>query len=554
MALYNEMCRYKWPCVPRVVVPFIASRAAVNDDSRAAQHTRKWRLLIVLNIIASTSFATTSTSEVNTAAMINFAAFNPPLKARAQPKQCQTNQAEKYNYWNDLSEESADAYLEDLPLEVFSYISQYADRDSVLNLRLVSRTIRDKVTDKGFQRLFESLEVEASKWSLRSFVEVTQKGYLGSNVKHITIVGLVYDLSNLYYKASNRLYHAENADLFSPEAWLDMDAKVELSRHDYAAMRWAREKLQTLQQKGRDVDLLRKAFSNVAAASPLGLDSLTLDLGVYRDNVKNFARPSEAPETPREMMSDAAYHVFKLAMAALQSSSLKVKSLNVFTNSDSCSTSYGLSILDLSMIDCDVLARSQVLAALKRLSISICDDALQDTEKQVDCSEGCGIASILLACPNIEDLQVSNYGADASGWQIYPTAQQHLLWERQVSQLMYSGLSRLKTVRLEGFQVQTKDLARFIRNDSDALQSVTLERIIFQNRPFSVIAKILANELLSLTGVRVQDIAESYDDSLDQYVFKKRLCLHSLEDLQQYVEINGHQRWAGGYSTDSESE
>jgi hypothetical protein len=333
-----------------------------------------------------------------------------------------------------------------------------------------------------------------------------------------------------------------------------MDAKVELSRHDYAAMRWAREKLQRLQQKGRDVDLLRKAFSNVAAASPMGLDSLTLDLGVYRDNVKNFARPSEALETPRGMMSDAAYHVFKLSMAALQGSSLKVKSLNVFTNSDSCSTSYGLSILDLSMIDSNALARSQVLAALNRLSISICNDALQDTEKQVECSEHCGIASILLACPNIEDLQISKYGADASGWQGYPTTQQRVLWERQVSQLMDSGLSRLKTVRLGGFEVQTKDLARFIRNNSKTLQSVILQRVKFWRRPFSVIAKILANELPSLTGVRVQDVAETYDDSLKRHVFKERLCLHSLEDLQQYVEINGHQRWAGGYSTDSESE
>jgi hypothetical protein len=105
--------------------------------------------------------------------MINFAAFNLPTKASENPRQ--TDPAERCNQWSDLIDETADAYLEDLPVELFSYIAQCASLDSVLNLRLVSRTICHKVTVEKFRQRFHSLEIEVSKWSLQSFAQVTRK-------------------------------------------------------------------------------------------------------------------------------------------------------------------------------------------------------------------------------------------------------------------------------------------------------------------------------------------------------------------------------------------
>jgi hypothetical protein len=312
---------------------------------------------------------------------------------------------------------------------------------------------------------------------------------------------------------------------------------------------------------------LRKAFSNIATVSSSGLESLSLDVGVYRDNVKNFARPTEASETPTDMILEAAHHAFKLTMTALQSSSLKMKSLSIYTNNNACSLGYGLPMLDRNTVDWNALALSQTLGALNRLSINMFDDLPEDNGKQVDYAEydryshlridlpeDRGFSGLLLGCPNIQDLHISVCGKASDPWRLYFMTQHGLLWERRIARLMGLRLARRKTLHFEGFTFKTKDLARLFKINGNTVQLVILQNIKVEERPFSVIAKSLVHDLPSLIDIRMQDITEIYHDPSDDYV-RKRLSFRDILELERYVDANGDQEWVPKrYCTDSESE
>jgi hypothetical protein len=293
------------------------------------------------------------------------------------------------------------------------------------------------------------------------------------------------------------------------------------------------------------------------------LESLSLDVGVYRDNVKNFARPTEASETPIGMILEAAHHAFQLTMTALGGSSLKMKSLDIYTDNKPCALGYGLPILDLDTVDWNALARSQALETLQRISINIFDDFPQQqvdysdhrrfSGLQVDLPEDRSFSGLLLGSPNIQDLHISVCGTASDRWQSWSTTQHGRLWQQRIAQLMGFKPGRLEIVNFEGMTFKTKDLARFFKSNRNTIKSVNLQNIKVEERPFSVIAKLLVHDLPSLIDIRMQNITEIYRHR-PYHSVRNRLSFHDILELERYADANRDQKWAPrSYSTDSES-
>jgi hypothetical protein len=290
---------------------------------------------------------------------------------------------------------------------------------------------------------------------------------------------------------------------------------------------------------------LRKAFSNIAAASPSGLESLSLDFGVYRDNVKSFERLCKSPNTPREMIDDAAQHVLKLTMTALQGSSLQVKSLRLFHHNDDshdspCSLGCGISILRFRMIEWDALP--QWPATLSRLSINIWNYFPEQGlwGQDVGLGRDRGFSDLLRACPNLEALNTSVNSSRKGRWQSHSLTSGPFWWE-QIQQLLRSKLPHLRDLRLEGFAFESRDLIRFLRSNGKTIWSFTLQRMAIWGQPFPIFAKILANEFPSLTDIRVQNVIECLH-GISHGRVERQVSFDGVGELQSYVETNGDQR------------
>jgi hypothetical protein len=429
------------------------------------------------------------------------------------------------------------------------------------------------------------LTVEVSKWSLQSFVEITKNPSLSSYVKDVTVVGLVYDWADLYRRSSRprtipKLALGVGTIMHQIDQLECGMIGPEQAQSDITALRWANRNLENLHRKGRDVELMRAAFSNIAAVSPSGLQSLSLEVAVYHDNAGNTARAFERFKTPWELFFGAACRTFRLAMAALKGSSLKVKSLTIFNNIPS-TLAYSLPCIELGKLDWNALVQSQTLRGLKKLSLSISDQIPRSTEEVDDSkiaellspANYSGLPRLLLACPEIEDLYVSIYRIPAitigkESFDVYDSKKerrakeakaardkrayngaQQAMWQRQTFQLMHFKLHCLRIVRFGGFTVTTADFALFLRNHKTTIQSLVLHHIRLKGDPLSMITRVIAGEMSALLEIRLQDITERYfspPEDEDGYSEGEDGCWrHGLalfrvgDEVLHYTELSG---------------
>jgi hypothetical protein len=89
--------------------------------------------------------------------------------------------------------------LENCPNEVIESIVVLLVLGDICSLRQSSRTLSSKTTQSHFKSYFLSKHVDITESALRTFVDVTQPGWLGCLIQHLVLVGVVNNTKALEY-------------------------------------------------------------------------------------------------------------------------------------------------------------------------------------------------------------------------------------------------------------------------------------------------------------------------------------------------------------------
>lgn len=88
------------------------------------------------------------------------------------------------------------ARLDVLTLELFDIVLQDLELDDIRQLRLVSKGTCARATRGRFPASLRSKNVDLTQAGLQSFARMTSQGQrLGCLVRHLTLTGVLYDLS-----------------------------------------------------------------------------------------------------------------------------------------------------------------------------------------------------------------------------------------------------------------------------------------------------------------------------------------------------------------------
>jgi hypothetical protein len=85
------------------------------------------------------------------------------------------------------------AGLEQCPAKIVEEIVAYLDLTDAGNLRQTNRYLRSRVTQGRFRLNFRSKRVKVTGADLQQLGLLTQRGWLGCETRHLTLVGVVND-------------------------------------------------------------------------------------------------------------------------------------------------------------------------------------------------------------------------------------------------------------------------------------------------------------------------------------------------------------------------
>ncbi|CAK1361606.1 hypothetical protein CB0940_03034 [Cercospora beticola] len=179
--------------------------------------------------------------------------------------------------------------LDNLPDEVNECINVCLGLYDLVNLRLVSRSMLTKTTQRHLGSFLRSKRLDLTRPSLELMAEMTAKHRLGCVIEELTLVGVVYNTKALQYQiwtGSKELVgdcdeygHVDVPTEFGSEADLAR-ATVELEE-----LKRQRADYDQWHAAGKDVALLTEIFANLAANTKLqGLVSIATDVAVFRED------------------------------------------------------------------------------------------------------------------------------------------------------------------------------------------------------------------------------------------------------------------------------
>jgi hypothetical protein len=103
--------------------------------------------------------------------------------------------------------------LDDIPNELFERIVEQLDARDIFALRLGSRLLASKATQKTFKAFLRTKHVQLDERPLTELVHATRPGGIGDLIDNLVLVGLVTDLeSGSTRKSGSRqiiILHAE---------------------------------------------------------------------------------------------------------------------------------------------------------------------------------------------------------------------------------------------------------------------------------------------------------------------------------------------------------
>jgi hypothetical protein len=143
--------------------------------------------------------------------------------------------------------------LEGLPNELMELVIQYCSSNDICSVRLVSRTLRHKVTQSTFGSFFRNIHLDVKKHTLESFAKFTESS-LSRNIENLTIVGILYHFRRL-------------------EHLLETGGKIDQVQKGITITKFRRCSSEEIAQAENDLETLREQESDYAQL-------LTENLGV----------------------------------------------------------------------------------------------------------------------------------------------------------------------------------------------------------------------------------------------------------------------------------
>ncbi|KAK9601657.1 hypothetical protein V6Z92_001698 [Aspergillus fumigatus] len=398
--------------------------------------------------------------------------------------------------------------LAQCPAQVVEEIDAYLDLTDVGNLRQTNRRLRSQVTQGRFRLNFRSKRVKITGAHLQQLGLLTQRGWLGCETRHLTLVGVVNDTMAL-------------------DAGLKADATNPRKR-DLAILQQRRQDYEQLLESGKIVQLLSQAFKYLATNSAeRKLQSLSLEVAVYRQDAEREVTPLAGSSW--RLVWQTTAETFRIVLAALQKSLLAVDYLNVFNGSymQRCS----LESRELSQIDYHNERLSKVLGALKALSISVSDRILwltpQDAQRSSDGSADVidwsddehdrridkaaaeaqdesnfvGLARILDLCHELKSLQIHQYLVNARHLTFHIPFPRERLFQR-VAEL--AALPALEDCSLRGVFIRERNLLALLKRTQ--LRRLTLESVQMVSGTFRSTFDACTGETSSLSYLYLDEL------------------------------------------------
>jgi hypothetical protein len=449
--------------------------------------------------------------------------------------------------------------LGSLSNEIFEWIVKDLDLDSIRNLRLVSRDVAHKATQRTFVSCFQTTSVVLSRTSLEAFSQVTS-GTLGSSIEHLTVIGISYDLRHLEHIIECRRRDTPDKESkLKPRPTKEVDCsptEIEDAGNDIHILRERQADYALLCHDGGDVSLLRDSLRKMAGISGRRLKSLSLEVAVIRDAAgtkltprqarKQRTRTDKSQDLEHEVL-EAAKATFLTSVAALSGSRLVIDGANIFRTRPA-SLRCGLPCDALAVFERDP-QKLVPFSSLRSLSISVADrlegdlgrlEYEEDEELEavkiaeiLDDKNSSGLSKLLASCSRLEELYVSFYEEQCHFYDPQEAAR-----KKQSHKLLQARLPSLRKLYMGGMEVQVADLTAFLAGHSASLRSVEMFLVLVYDGLFSTVMTLVASDGFQLDDIRLTDINDEatakiyFDGEREQPystisgVFKRRNAIH----------------------------
>lgn len=349
-----------------------------------------------------------------------------------------------------------------------------------------------KVNQRHFQSFFRSKKVDITETSLEAFVAVTQPNSLGCLVEDLALVGIVNNpkmLETMLLGKTGTVPEHLAGLVSATERWYSPEelGNAELDLEKLRSRRVVHEKLR---QSGRDVTLLAKAFSNIAAYGKIcRLRSLSLKVAVHSEDAINRRSPGRGYgwEYTWQITADT----YQTLMSALAASELEIESLQIF--SDPRMRCCSIARDKVTAVDFADPGLATSLATVRSLSISISDRMIEprkrdsgmtgktreaihwfvsQKEKDIetmsveaaDDSNFIGLAKLIDLCRNIRELDLHYYKLRFEQLRNPDLHVDRVL--RQIIETASDSLAKVQKCRLRGLKVREEDLLALVEQPS----------------------------------------------------------------------------------------
>lgn len=474
------------------------------------------------------------------------------------------------------------AKLDALTPELFDIVLQDLGLDDIRQLRLVNKETCARATRDRFLSCTTRKRVEITPAGLETFTLMTSQGYrLGCSVRHLTLVGVLYDSSILEEILET------GALGWLPTIGPSLGALKQLSEEEidtvqtsFNDLQQRKKDLDEFRKTGTDIMLLSQAMQNLSSEPQCKLDTLSLEVVVYDGGAvlemspkhKSLGRYSK---TRREQIFSTAMERFKLVSLALRENGPSIDRLEVFDRQSGplpcklpCDTfsqiewveskqawaSFrGLKSLSLHVSD---RATSPDLEVFESNSVddAVCRDQMPGQEFEDNARHISHLIQMQSLCPQLEDLRILWYrllpdedwmrlarrypGMQAKGrvpsGKTWPRLTVEAQWRARQLYMHQLALATpfecLRTFHLGGLSLQVKDLLTFVQKHQSSLREVVLDNVQAVDDNFTPLFSLLACANTLIQRIHLENLQENL-----------AAVYFDAEQRSEYTRISGDQ-------------
>ncbi|KAK3115465.1 hypothetical protein LTR53_005167 [Teratosphaeriaceae sp. CCFEE 6253] len=445
--------------------------------------------------------------------------------------------------------------LESLPVEIIEFILPDLSLDDIRHLRLTSQTVCRNASAGHFKTFCRRKTVDLRVPALRRMSERITRGSVASDLRHLTLTGMLYVPLSLEKVLRTKTVPADPTDTFGrrkdalgnniatrPCRLPATDEQIAETERDLARLRAGQHEAAGDRASAEDLAALTELFTRIRAHGVArGLDSLTLSVAVARSSRTRLAPEDGGAFQP---IADTAQHTLDLALRAVAASGLPLRGLDVYETVRACSVSSH----DLSRILPGITDRGTALHGLRCLALSTSPHALLSTacpdradpdalqregaalqrgqrihRHRVEASaaraalaaqhaepDGAGLAALLRRLPQLEELD----------WHRYHFATDHPLDNDDADHdesaggrglfahaVRHSQSRALRRLTLRGWMVDAADILGLLRQNP-RLEDVTLRHVTLRKGTWYAIFRHLPDALPAYTRIYLDVLHE----------------------------------------------